>query len=196
MKSSKFILLAFLSISLVFLSSCKEDPEDDISPYIGNYIITNAALSETLTLTTNEIGDIVVPVDTPITLMIQEALTGSTECEPEESIIQLLEDYSLILSCLSPAPEVVAGTWQEQSETVIILNMNSTAIPSSPTGVVLTISGVTLANSILSGETTVPISKDMLAGIVTLMSNGLATLDMEATPAAVPVTFIIKLQKQ
>ncbi len=36
----------------------------------------------------------------------------------------------------------------------------------------------------------------MLAGIVTAMTQGQATLDMEATPDAVPMTFTIELEKQ
>jgi len=196
MKTSKFIFLAFLSVSLVLLPGCKDDPVDEASPYIGDYTITNAALSEPLTLTTNEIGPISVPVGTNITAMIQQALTGAIQCVPASSLIELREDFSLYLSCSTSQEEIDAGTWQEQSETVIILNMNSTAIPSSPTGIVLTITGVTLANDILSGETTVPLPKQMLAGVVTLMSGGLATLDMDATPAALPITFVIELQKQ
>jgi hypothetical protein len=74
--------------------------------------------------------------------------------------------------------------------------MNSTAIPSSPTGIVLTITDVSLIGAALTGTTIVPISKEMLAGIVTLMSQGFLTLDMEATPPAVPITFTIELAKQ
>jgi len=196
MKKSSFILLAFLSVSLVFLSSCEDDPEEEVSPYIGNYIITKATLSEPLTLTTNEIGEIEVPAHTDITQMITTALLGAIDCEPANSLIELREDFSLYLSCTSSSQELDAGTWEEQSETVIILSMNSTAIPTSPTGIVLTVTDVSLVSNVLSGDTTVPISEEMLVGVVALMSQGLATLDLEATPPAVPITFTIELAKQ
>jgi hypothetical protein len=74
--------------------------------------------------------------------------------------------------------------------------MNTTAIPSSPTGIVLTITDVSLVSNVLTGTTTVPIPEQMLAGIVALMSQGQLTLDMEATPPALPITFTIELAKQ
>jgi hypothetical protein len=196
MKTSKFILLTFLSVSLVFLSSCKDDPEEEVSPYMGDYIITKATLSEDLILQTNEIGPITVMAGTDITVMITTALLGAIDCEPANSLIELREDFSLYLSCSTSSEELDAGTWEEQSETIIVLSMNSTAIPNSPTGIVLTVTGVTLVSNVLSGETTVPISKEMLAGVVALMSQGLATLDMEATPPALPIIFTIELAKQ
>ena len=196
MKTTKFILLTFLSVSLVFLSSCKDDDEPEVSPYIGDYVLIDATLSEPLTLTTNEIGDMTVPVGTDLTPMIQGALLGSIQCDPTASLIELREDFSLFLSCTTSGTEIDGGTWEEQSETVIVLNLNSTAVPSSPTGVVLTVTDVSLVGVLLSGETSIPISEQMLAGVVAAMSQGNATLDLEATPDAVPITFTIDLQMQ
>ena len=189
-------MLAFLSVSLVFLSSCKDDPVEVVSPYIGDYIITKATLSEALVLQTLPITPMTVPAGTDITQMIVTALLGAIECEPANSLIELREDFSLYLSCTSSSEELDAGTWEELSETVIVLSMNSTAIPSSPTGIVLTISDVSLVSNVLTGTTTVPISNQMLAVLIPLMSGGALTLDMEATPPALPITFTIELEKQ
>jgi len=196
MKTIRFFLLGLLSVSMVFLSSCKEDPEDEGSSFVGDYIMVDATISEPLTLTTNEIGDLSIPAGVDITAMMQAALLGSIQCDPANSIIELREDYSLFLSCSSSMDEVDAGTWEEQNGSVIVLNMNSTAIPSSPTGVVLTVTDVSLIGTLLSGQTSVPVAAQMLAGIVTAMTQGNATLDMDATPDAVPMTFTIDLQKQ
>jgi len=196
MKNSRFIFLAFLSLSLVFLPGCDDDPEEELSPYIGDYIITNATLSANLVLQTLPIGPTTVPAGTDITTMIQTALLGAVDCVPESSLIELREDFSLYISCATSMEEIDGGTWEEQSSTVIILNLNNTAVPSSPTGIVLTVSNVSLVDNLLTGTTTVPISKEMLAGIVLLMSQGALTLDMEATPPALPITFTIDLEKQ
>jgi len=197
MKNSRFILLAFLSVFLVFLSSCKEDPEEELSPYIGEYTIVKATLTENLTLMTNEMVDpLTLVAGLSITEMIQTALLGAVDCEPENSLIELREDFSLYISCSGGVEELDGGTWEEQSETVVILNMNSTAIPASPTGIVITVSDVTLEGNILSGETTVPISRDMLVSVIAGMSGGQLTLDMEATPLAVPISFEIELEMQ
>lgn len=196
MKTSKLFFLAFLSLSLVFLPGCDDDPEEELSPYIGDYIITKATLSENLVLETLPIGPTTVPAGMDITTMIQTALLGAIDCVPESSTIELREDFSLYLSCATSMEELDAGTWEEQSETVIVLSMNNTAIPNSPTGIVLTISDVSLVSNVLTGTTTVPIAEQMLAGIVLLMSQGNLTLDMEATPPALPITFTIELAKQ
>ena len=196
MKTSRLIFLTFLSLSLVFLPACEDDPEEVVSPYIGEYVITKAALSEPLTLQTNEIGPIVVPAGTIITPMIQTALLGALDCVPESSLIELREDFSLYISCTTSMEEIDGGTWEEQSSTVIVLNLNSTAIPSSPTGFVLTVTDVSLVGVALTGTTTVPIAREMLVDVVALMSGGNATLDVEATPVAVPITFTIELTKQ
>lgn len=197
MKGTRLVLLAFLSVSLVFLSACKEEePEEELSPYIGDYVITKATLAETLTIETNEIGPMYLVAGLDITEMIQTALLGAIDCEPANSLVEMREDFSLFLSCTSSMEELDAGTWEEQSETVIILNMNSTAIPASPTGIVIEVSEITLVGVALTGTTTVPISKDMLAGIIAGMSDGQLSLDEEATPDAVPVTFTIELTMQ
>jgi hypothetical protein len=196
MKTSRLIMLVFLSVSLVFLSSCEDDPEVEVSPYIGDYIITKATLSVDLVLQTLPIGPTTVPAGTDITTMITTALLGAIDCEPANSLIELREDFSLYLSCSSSTEELDAGTWEEQSTTVIVLSMNSTAIPSSPTGIVLTVTNITLVNNLLSGETTVPISEQMLVSVVALLTGGNLELDQEATPSAVPITFTIELTKQ
>ncbi len=197
MKTTRQILLLFLSVSMVFLSSCKEDPEEDLSPYIGDFTIIKATLTENLTLITNEMVDpLTLVAGLSITEMIQTALLGAVDCEPENSLIELREDFSLYISCSGGMEELDGGTWEEQSETVVVLNMNSTAIPASPTGIVITVSDVSLEGNILSGVTTVPISRDMLVAVLAGMSNGQLTLDMEATPVAVPISFEIELEKQ
>ena len=196
MKTSRLILLTFLSLSMVFLSSCKDDEEPEVSSFVGEYVMTKATISEPITLTTNEIGDITIPAGIDITIMMQDALLGAIECEPASSLIELHEDFSIVLSCATSMEEIDAGTWEEQSETVIVLNLNSTAVPSSPTGVVLTVIDVSFSGSTLSGTTSVPVAKTMLAGIVSLMTQGAATLNMDVTPDAVPMTFTIELEKQ
>lgn len=181
---------------MVFLSSCKEDPEEELSIYIGDYIITAATLTENLDLETNEIGTMTLVAGLPITEMIQTALLGAIDCEAENSLIELREDFSLYLSCSSSMEELDAGTWEEQSVTVIVLNMNSTAIPASTTGIVITVTDITVTGMVLSGVTSVPISEQMLVDMIDGMSGGQLSLDEEAIPDVVPITFSIELEKQ
>ncbi len=196
MKTSKIFYLTLSFVSLIILSGCSDDPEEVVSQLIGDYVITKAVLTEPLTIVTNEIGPFEIPVDTDITQMIQQALLGAIECTPEKSLIELREDNSIFLSCKDSDEELDAGTWEEVSESVIKLNLNSTAVPISPTGIVLTVNDVVIDGNVLSGITTVPLPREMLAAVVFAMSNGLATLNLEETPEAVPATFMIELTKE
>lgn len=183
-------------VSLMILSACDKDEEEVVSPYIGDYVISKAVLTEAVTVTTNEMGDFQIPVETDITQMIQQALLGALECTPEKSLIELRGDNSLFLSCSGTDTEINAGTWEEVSETVIKLNLNSTAVPSSPIGIELTVSDIVVAGNVLSGETNVPLPRDMLAAVITALGGGQLSLDLEKTPVVVPVDFMIELTKQ
>ena len=59
--------------------------------------------------------------------------------------------------------ELNAGTWEEIDATTLKLNMNSTAIPSSPTGFVLTVTDIVKNATGLRGKTGVPIPKELIA---------------------------------
>jgi len=194
MKNLKYFIL--LLISFVFIISCDDDPEEEVSPYVGNYVITKASLAETLTLNILPNGQIPVPENTDITQAIQTALLGSVNCaSADKSYIELRNDYSMYLSCEGANP-MNAGTWEELSAQSLRLNMNNAAIPSSPTGFVLTVTEVNLSNNLLTGKTTVPMPKVMLAAMVDQISGGLATLDDANTPEALPVFFAIELTKK
>ncbi len=194
MKNLKYLVL--LLISFAFITGCDDDPEEEVSPYVGNYVITKASLAETLTLSILPNGQIPVPENTDITQAIQTALLGSVNCaSADKSYIELRKDYSMYLSCEGANP-MNAGTWEELSAQSLKLNMNNAAIPSSPTGFVLTVTEVNLSNTLLSGKTTVPMPKAMLAAMVAQISGGLATLDDANTPEALPVVFAIELTKK
>ena len=186
-----------LSVSLIFLSGCKKDEEPEVSSFVGEYVLTKATLTENLDIHVNELDDpMTLVAGFPITTMMQGALLGSIECEPLNSFIELREDFSVHLSCSTSSDDINAGTWEEQSETVLVLNLNSTAVPSAPSGVVLTVTDVSMVGKLLKGTTSIPISEAMLATIVEAMSGGQATLDTDATPDAVPIFFSIELEKQ
>ncbi len=200
MKTTSFKLIAFLLIVAIFAGGCgdDDDPQDIPSVFIGDYVITKAKTTEAITLTTNEIGEIPIPAETDITEMIHAALLSQVTCTPEKTFIELRADNSMYFSC-DGADALNAGTWEEVSATELKLNMNSTALPTSPSGATLTISNIVMAGNIMSGTTSVLLPKDMLQGILTAMTaqapGGPYTL-VDATPAALPVAFEIQITKQ
>jgi hypothetical protein len=198
MKTIKFSCIAMLALSLVMLTTCKKDDDTtDIPNFEGSYVITSAKLTSTLNLATNEMGVLPLPVDHDITDMIKQALLGAVACSsPDKSLIELREDKSLYLTCEGEDTEINGGTWQATSATVLKLNMNSTAIPSSPTGIVLEVKDVTVEGNVLSGNADVPLAKAMLATMVGEMSMGLASLDMDATPEVVMISIAISFTKK
>jgi len=157
----KYLFLFLLSFS-VFVS-CEDDPEETISVFVGDYVITEALVAEEITLVTTTPGvTIPIPAETDITQAIQVALLGEVQCTPDKSIIELREDNSMFLSC-DGVDELDAGTWEEIDITTIKLNMNAAAVPASIVGVSLTVENITLTGSILSGETAVPLPGEMFA---------------------------------
>lgn len=198
MKSIKFKHIAILLAAITLVIGCsKDDDGPKVSPFVGKYIISSAVLSAPLTLTTNELGDYTLQPGTDITVMIQQALLSAVACtNPTNSRIELREDNSLYLSCDSEGTELNAGTWEEVSATVLKLNMNNSAIPASPAGIALEVTDIVIAGSTLTGSTSVPLPKAMLAAITEQMSGGLATLNLDVTPEVVMVTISIEFTKK
>lgn len=198
MKTIKTIWLTLLSIILLLITGCSKDDEGEkVSSYIGVYSISNATLNESLTLTTNEIGVIAIPQGTDIKSMISEALLSALSCtSTDNSRIELREEGSLYMSCAGENKEINAGTWEEAGEKVLKLNLNSTAIPSSPTGISLEVTDVSWSGNTLSGNTSVPMAEAMFVEMIQQMSGGQASLNTDATPDVSFVNIAISFTKQ
>ena len=170
-------------ISLCILTTDCKDGEKEVSKFIGDFVISKAGLTEALIVPTVEAGNITINVGTDITQAIQSALLSAVNCSSaDKSYVELREDNSLYLSCEGLNP-LNAGTWEEVSPTSLKLNMNSTAIP--PNGFVLTVTDIVEDASGLTGITSVPLPKAMIAGI-------LAPMQLTLDPSA-PDFFIIKI---
>jgi hypothetical protein len=186
MKTMHFKLPMILLISLGFIVSCSDD-DKKVSSYAGNYVITEATVAESFTVPVTGYGDIPIPVGTPITAAIQAALLSEVSCSSaDKTYIELREDLSLYISC-EGANALNAGTWSEVSSTELKLNLNSTAVPSSPSGITLAITDVQKSGGILTGKTSVPLPKEMIAAILAALNPPL-TLD----PSAQDI-FVIKI---
>jgi hypothetical protein len=189
MKVIKTTTLAIMFASFAFFTGCKEKSEEQVSPYVGNYTITNATLAEALSLSTNA-GTIPVPVGTDITIQIQSALLSSLNCASAGyAYVELRKDFSIHMSCAGQN-EFNAGTWEEVDATTLTLNMNNTAIPSSPSGFVLTVTDIVKTATGMTGKTSVPLPKEMIAA----MLQGL-TLD-PSTPSVINAVFTISFEKK
>lgn len=185
MKTMHLKLLSILLISLGFIASCSEDTKK-VSSFVGNYVITEALVAETFTVPVTGIGDIPIPVGTPITAAIQTALLSAVSCSSaDKTYIEIRKDFSLYMSCEGANP-LNAGTWTEVSSSELLLNLNSTAVPSAPTGIALTVTDVVKTGGILTGMTSVPLPKAMIAATLTAINPAL-TLDPSA-----PEIFVVK----
>ena len=186
MKKLKFSSLFILVISVLLFSGCKDDDTPEVSPFVGNYVISKAILAEAVTIPIVEvpgIGDkIVLPAEYDITEAIQGSLLSQVNCSSaDKSWVELREDNSMYMSC-EGANELNAGTWEEISATELKLNMNNAAIPSSPTGFVLNVTDIVQANNTLSGQTSVPLPKEMVAEMIKPLSLA----------ASAPPVFMVK----
>jgi hypothetical protein len=180
-----FKLLPILLISLGFIASCDKD-EVKNSSFVGDYVITEALVAESFTVPVTGIGNITVPVGTPITAAIQTALLSAVSCtSADKTYIELREDFSLYMSCEGDNA-LNAGTWSEVSATELLLNLNSTAVPSAPTGIALAVTDVVKSGGVLTGETSVPLPEAMVQAIMTAINPALV-LD-----ASAPDIFVVK----
>lgn len=190
MKTLKFQFLFALIASLVLFSGCSKDDDSPTSAFVGNYVISKASVIESITVSTNEMGDIPVAVGTDITVAIQNALLGSVTCtSADKSWIELKSDGKLAMSC-EGANELDAGTWEEVSDTELKLNMNSAAIPTSPSGYSLSVTDIAAAGSNLSGNTSVPLPKEMIAAMIAPLTLA------DGNPDIFLVKFSIQFSKQ
>jgi len=184
MKTSYFKWLVAIIALVLLIPDCKKDNGNKTSEFIGNYVINSAELAEAFVVPTVEAGNVPIPVGTNITQLIQAALLSAVNCSSaDKSYVELREDFSLYLSCEGSNP-LNAGTWEEVTATSLKLNMNSAAIPSSPTGFVLTVTDITSDQTGLTGTTSVPLTKVMVASM-------LASMQLTLSPSA-PEIFLAK----
>lgn len=182
MKKSGLKLFAVLVIMSFFFQNCDEKKEEG-SQFVGNYVITEALVAESFTIPVTGMGNIPVPGNTPVTQAIQTALLSAVTCSsPDKSYIELRNDFSLYLSC-EGANALNGGTWAEVSATEIQLNLNSTAVPSSASGIALSVTDVKIIGNILSGKASIPLPKEFLAPLI-------APLTLDPSAAAV---YIVKI---
>lgn len=189
MKSLKFKVLVILFASFALFSGCSDDTEEVVSPFVGNYTITKAAVSVGFTLITT-IPTVSIPIaaGTPLTQNIQAALLSSVSCSTaDKSWVELRKDNSMYMSC-EGANAINAGTWSEVNATTLLLNMNSVAV--KPNGFALTVTDVVKTATGLTGKTSVPMPKEMFAA-------GLPQgITLAATPPIYMVAFSIDFAKK
>jgi hypothetical protein len=190
MKTSIIKLMAAIFILIAGFTTCKKS--NSTPGFAGTYVIESAVLSQSLTVPTAETGDISVPVGTDITQLIRTSLLSAVSCSSaDKSYVELRANYSLYLSCEGSNP-LNAGTWEEVSPTSLKLNLNSQAIPSSPTGFVLTVTDIVTEQSGLTGNTGVPLPKDMISGLIAPLNLTLGS----TAPAVFTVSFSVVFKKK
>lgn len=186
----KYVMM--LLASLLIGAACSDDDEVKVSPYMGSYTLSKAMVAESFHIMTTAdapYNQIPVPANTDITAAVKTALLSAAGCGVVDTYIELRDNQSMYLSCESEN-DLNAGTWEEVSATEIKLNMNNAAIPSSPSGFVLTVKNVAINGDKLQGTTSVPMPKEMFAA---LLPQGITIAD---TPAVYLVTFTIELTKK
>jgi hypothetical protein len=193
MKTLNFKLLTILIISLASAAGCNKD-EATVSSFVGDYVITEATVAESFNVPVTGMGNIPVPVGTPITAAIQSALLGAVSCaSADKTYIEMRGDFSLYMSCEKANP-LNAGTWSEVSSSELLLNLNSAAVPSAPTGIALSVVDVAKNGTILTGKTSVPLPKEMIGAMMAAINPALV-LDPSA-PAVFIITFSLKFTQK
>jgi hypothetical protein len=116
---------------------------------------------------------------------------SSLKCSSaDKSWIELKQDKSIYMSC-EGANGFNAGTWEEVDAKTLKLNMNSTAVPTAPTGIVLTVGEIVQDSKGWSGTTSVPMPKEMFVAMLQPLGFTVA-----ATPAVYIVPFTLSFVKK
>lgn len=195
MKISKFKLLLILAATVLLIGNCKKDKTSATSPFVGNYTFTESKTTLPIDIPVTTVGvdsmTLTAPAGTDITDAIKAALLGALQCAAPTPLtyIEIRADNSMYFSCQGNSP-LNTGTWNELSATKLVLNLNSTAVPSSPSGIQLTISDIVINSAGITGVTTVPLPKEMIS---LFLPQGFS-LHTNAPPFFV-VTFTIKFAK-
>jgi hypothetical protein len=191
MKILKFKVFVVLIAMMGLIAGCNDDTTEEVSPFVGNFTITNAAVAESFTLSTVQGIPIPVPAGQDITAGIQNALLSSAGCSSaDKSWVELRADQSMYMSC-EGQNAFNAGTWEEVDAKTLKLNMNNKAIPSSSAGYSLVVSDVVKTTTGMTGKTSVPMPKEMFAAGVA--SIGMTIAD---NPAQYMVVFSLSFAKK
>jgi len=188
MKIFTLTRLGIIFTAALIFNGCSDTNEPEVSPFVGNFSITEAKLAADLVLPTAQIGNYTVAANTNITALIQSALLVSISCTPSsDTYIELREDNSIYYSCKG-TNAINAGTWEEVSATSLKLNLNATALP--PAGFSLTITDAVVDATSISGKSIVPFQSATIAGMIAPL-----TLAPSAPALFLPV-ISIKLTKK
>jgi hypothetical protein len=171
-------------------TGCGDDDTEEVSTFVGNFVISKATVSAPVNLSTTAGIPIPIPVGMDITGQIQAALLSAVKCSADKSWVELRKDKTIYMSC-EGANAFNAGTWEEVSATELKLNMNNAAIPSSPNGSVLVVKDIVKSAAGLKGTTSVPMPKEMFAAGLTA-----AGFTIAATPPVYMVTFTLEFSKK
>jgi hypothetical protein len=179
MKILKFKSLFVLIVSLSLFTGCGDDNTEEVSPYVGNYVISKAALVDPLSIPIAGLPNpISLAAGFDITSGIQTAILGTAGCaSADKSWIELKKDFTMFMSCEGTNPKN-AGTWQEVSATVLKLNMNASALP--PQGFALDVTNMEVTSTGIKGKAIIPIPKTMIAAMIAQI-NPLIQLDPSAS---------------
>lgn len=194
MKMWKFGVLIMVVFSLALVTGCGDDEkEEEVSPYVGNYVISKAALADVLSI---PLAGLPAPISLAagfdITSSIQTAILGTAGCpSADKSWIELKKDFSMFMSCEGTNAKN-AGTWQEVSATVLKLNMNASALP--PQGFALDVTNVEKSATGIKGKVIIPMPKAMVASMMAKI-NPLAQLAPSA-PDIFMMTLTIEFTKK
>jgi hypothetical protein len=166
MKISYLKLFLPLTAAVILISNCSKDSTKTVSPFIGNFAFTQSltALPVDIPVKTISVDSmtLTIPAGTDITSAIEAALLGAITCTNKTTWVELRSDNSIYYSCQG-SNAINAGTWNEVSATELVMNLNHTAVPSSPTGIQLTITNIVTDAVGITGVTTVPLPKEMIA---------------------------------
>jgi len=174
------LFMVIVLLGILTVSCGKDDKEDEVASYAGNYQLKKA------TLKTIDIG-FKLDVDEDITPMIQDVLLNVSPCSDQlQTIIELHPDQSIYLSCLDEEMILKAGRWSQNipDRQLTLIFENAEVWQGDP----ITLKDVTVKGNVTTGTSnTVSIDKKWLANYTNMPDQ---------MPDIIKVTFSMEMTKQ
>jgi hypothetical protein len=150
--------LIFLMAALVIAACKKDDDEDDNTPseptfeeeIVGQYAFTSGTFMMDVTMYNVMVpGDSVTfPEGSDASMVVGAALLDDSPCDnPDNTLLDMREDYSLYYICNGEDNEDQMGTWDaDEANNSLALNVNSELGP-----IAVTITDVVIDGDMLTG---------------------------------------------
>jgi hypothetical protein len=124
--TTSLIVSLLLSFPVIFIHCNNDDDEEVPETLAGIYIMEKVTITEDYTIG----GIVIIPSGTDVTEVTAQGILSAAPCEnPANGAVELREGGQLYLVCIGESDELIAGTWDNSTPSVLALNLSNPPFP-------------------------------------------------------------------